>query len=92
MTEQTEVYTIVITGADTDRGCFPDPCATGSYLSLSCASAAFSHLVEEKKRTLDGRYDKEERDDYHWEMYQDGYGAACFLRIDIIPSELCFAP
>lgn len=85
---QVKVYTIVSTGADADRGFFPDPSTRGSYLSLKRAREELERLVIEEKDELDDRYDKEDRGEDYWEMYQDGYAAALFSRLDILSSEL----
>lgn len=85
---QIMVYTIVSTGADADRGFFPDPSTRGSYLSLVLAREELERLIIEEKDELDDRYDKEERGEDHWEMFQDGYAAALFSRLEILSSEL----
>lgn len=85
---QITVYTIVSTGVDADRGFFPDPSTRGSYLSLERAREELERLIAEEKEELDDRYDKEERGEDHWEMFQDGYAAALFSRLEILTSEL----
>ncbi len=85
---QVMVYTIVSTGADADRGFFPDPSTRGSYLSLERAREELERLIIEEKDELDDRYDKEDRGEDYWEMFQDGYAAALFSRLDILTSEL----
>lgn len=85
---QIMVYTIVSTGADADRGFFPAPSTRGSYLSLVLAREELERLIIEEKDELDDRYDKEERGEDYWEMFQDGYAAALFSRLEILPSEL----
>lgn len=82
------IYTIVLTGIDTDRGLFPDPSAAGSYLSLDRARAELERLISEKKETLDGRYDCEERGEDSWEAYMDGYAAALCTRVEILTSQI----
>ncbi len=86
---QTMVYTIVSTGVDADRGFFPDPSTRGSYLSLVRAREELERLVIEEKDELDDRYDKEDRGEDYWEMFQNGYAAALFSRLEILSSELC---
>lgn len=85
-----EIYTIVITGVDADRGSFPDPIIHGSYASKEIANEVMDDLIVSEKESLDDRYNREERDEYHWEMYADGYAAACFVRIDILESRFHF--
>ena len=81
-------YTIVQAGADVDHGFFPDPFTWGCYLSLDLAREKRAELIAQEKKTLSGRYDKEERTDDCWEAYEDGYAAACFVRIEILSSEI----
>lgn len=85
---QITIYTIVSTGADADRGFFPDPSTRGSYLSPVRAREELERLIIEEKDELDDRYDKEERGEDYWEMFQDGYAAALFSRLEILSSEL----
>lgn len=82
------VYTIIRTGVDVDHGSFPGPSAEGSFFSLLRAKKELQRLVCAEKEDLDGRYDYEELDEDHWEMYQDGNAAALFVRLEIVPSEL----
>lgn len=82
-------YTIIKTGADADRACFPDPEVKGCYLSLACARAEFARLVDAEKQALDERYNSIDDGEDYWEAYQDGYASLCFSRIDLLTSELC---
>lgn len=86
--EDAAVYTIVRTGADADRGYFPQPQAEGSYLSLRRARLELYRLIQAEKEKLDGRYDSEERDEDYWEACQKDYAAALFSRFEILRSEL----
>lgn len=82
------VYTIIRTGVDVDHGSFPGALAEGSFFSLLRAKKELQRLVCAEKEDLDGRYDCEELNEDHWEMYQDGNAAALFVRLEIVPSEL----
>ena len=82
------VYIIICTAVDADRGLFPEPEIRGCYLRLSEAQEEMKRLAEEEKAELDGRYDCEEQDDTHWTMFQDGYAAGLFFRIEILTSVL----
>ena len=87
-----EIFTIIRTAADADKGLFPAPSTEGSYLSHTSANAAMWALVEEEKETHDFHcsdedYEEEYGDDF-WEAYERGYAAANFLRFDILRSEL----
>ncbi len=82
------VYTIVQTAMNTDKGFFPDPFSWGSYLSLDQARECLTELVEAAKKDLSDRYNKEDTSDDHWEAYEDGCAAGCFIRIEILTSKL----
>lgn len=86
------VYTIVRTGVDVDRGSFPGPAAEGSFFSPLRARKELQRLVCAEKEELDDRYDCEDQDEDHWEMYQDGNAAALFVRLEILPSKLTLTP
>lgn len=85
---ETEIYTIVSTGVDINRGDFPEPQAEGSFLDLQKARDKLNRLIEKKKKELDKRYDREERTEDCWETYMDGYPSALFSRIEILTSYL----
>ncbi|WP_326975327.1 hypothetical protein [Caproicibacter sp. BJN0012] len=89
MPKPREIYTVVTTSADADQGCFQEPTPAGSYFSFQGAQAELARLIEEEKETLDtARYDTEEWNDTVWYAYQEGYAAACFVRIEVITSLL----
>lgn len=83
-----EIYTIVMTSANADHGLFQNPTPNGSFLSFDKAKRRLEELIAEEKSSLDSRYDTEERENTAWEMYEDGYAAACFVRIEIVTSEI----
>ena len=37
---------------------------------------------------MNSRYDTENHEETVWEMYEDGYAAGCFIRIEIVESEI----
>lgn len=82
------IYTIVQTAVDVDGGLFSDPVALGSYLSINQARKRLRELIAEEKETLSSRYDTENLSDDCWEAYEDGSAASCFIRIEILTSEL----
>lgn len=82
------VYIIITTSANADKGFFQDPTPCGCYLSPERAQARFEELIAEEKKNLCSRYDTENREEALWEMYENGYAAACFVRIEIIESEI----
>ena len=82
------VYTIVYAAADSDKGGYPISEARGSYLSLAFAREELERQITAEKAELDDRYDCEERNGDYWEMYQDGYAAAAYSRLQILATTL----
>ncbi len=82
------IYTIVATGADADRGFFPDPEVRGSYRSIEAARTELAQQIKRERLELDDRYDEINEGEDYWEAYQDGYAAALFSRIEILSSTL----
>ena len=64
----------------------------GSFLDIETARAELRRLVEKEKEEMEIHFDeelyREEYDDDFWEAYQEGYAAAWFSRLEILPSEL----
>ncbi len=86
--QRVQLYTIIRSGADADRGIFTDPYPEGSYFFHERARDELARLVEEELKTLSESYDKIEEGDDFWEAYEDGYAAAHFTRLEIVTSEL----
>lgn len=86
--QKKEIHTIVMTSANADQGLFQDPKPNGSYLSFEKALHRFEELIAEEKSNLNSRYDTENREKTVWEMYEDGYAAARFVRLEIVTSEI----
>lgn len=83
-----KIYTIIMTSANADHGLFQDPTPNGSFLSFEKAQHRFEELIAEEKASPNSRYNTENREETVWEMYEDGYAAACFVRIEIVTSEI----
>ena len=83
-----EIHTIVMTAANADTGLFQTPTPYGSFLSYQRALEHLDKLIAKEKKNLNSRYDAEERDEASWEMYDNGEAAACFVRIEVITTEI----
>ncbi len=83
-----QIYTIVRTAIDEDRGFLPDPAIEGSYCSRTRALTNLERLIKAEKEELDERYNCENRGEDFWEMYSDGYYSSLFSRIEVLASEL----
>ena len=82
------VYTIIQTAVDIDGGSFPTPVTHGTYLSIDRAREHLADLIAEEQKTLSSRYDTKDLTEDSWEAYESGYAASCFVRIEILSSEL----
>lgn len=85
------LQTIIQTAVDVDKCIFDPPTTIGSFLTLERAVSELEELIPMARKKLDDRYDMESRDTRYWEAYQDGYAASCFLRLDIVPTEMTFS-
>ena len=84
-----KIYVIVHSGCDADRGIFTDPFVEGAFSEELEAAEELERLISEEKERLDlSRFDTEEQDETHWEIYADGYAAALFSRLEIVETEL----
>ena len=79
--EMITVYTIVhLTPQKTEgRGC---------YQTLAAAREELKKQIEAEQEVVPTDYDCEELGDDYWERYQDGYAAAAFSRLEIVPTML----
>jgi len=82
------IYILLYIATDADKCYFQDPEILGCYLSLQDAQKSLENLSAQIKDEMDERYDQEERDETCWLMYQEGYAAACYSRLEILTSEL----
>lgn len=83
-----EIHTIITTAANSYMGFFQDPTACGTFFSLARAQERFGALIAKEMETLNSRFDTEEVAEGLWTMYEDGSASACFVRIEILSSEI----
>lgn len=86
--EERQIYSVVHTAVDNERGYYPDPEIKGSFWSLEAAREEMEKLIVLEEDELDSRYDTRERKTDVWEAYQNGCAVVCFSRIEIISSVL----
>ncbi len=86
--QRVQLYTIIRSGADADRGIFVDFSPEGSYFSRERAREELARLVEEEVKTLGESYDTIDEGEDYWEACEEGYAAAHFTRLEIVTSEL----
>ena len=60
----------------------------GSYQTLDVARKELEKQISVEKKLIPADYDCEEQGENFWEMYQDGYAAAAFSRLEIVPAML----
>jgi len=83
-----QIYTIIRSGADADRGIFTNPYPECSFLSHERAREELARLIEEEKDKLNESLDTIDEGEDYWEASEDGYAAAHFTRLEIVASEL----
>ena len=83
-----QLYTIIRSGDDADRGIFTNPYSEGSFFSRERAIERLAQLVEEEKAGLSEHLDCIEDGEDFWGAYEEGYAAAHFVRLEIVTSEL----
>ena len=60
----------------------------GSYQTLAAARKELEKQISAEKELIPADYDCEEKGEDFWEMYQDGYAAAAYSRLEIVPAML----
>ena len=60
----------------------------GSYQTLSAARRELEKQIQAEKKSAPAGYDCEEYGEDFWEVYQDGFAAAAFSRLEIVPAML----
>lgn len=83
------IYTIIHAASNTEDGRFCISKARGSYLSLAAARRELKKQITAERKLLPREYDCEEYGEDFWEMYQDGFAAAAYSRLEIVPAMLC---
>ena len=82
------IYTILYVSSDAEEGEFIVSKSTGAYLTLDAARKELARQIEAKKESIPDNYDCEERGDNYWTMYQDGFAAAAYSKLEIVPTTL----
>ena len=60
----------------------------GSYQTLDAAREELKKQILAEKNVVSADYDCEEQGEDFWEVYQDGFAAAAFSRLEIVPAML----
>lgn len=82
------IYTILYVSSDTEDGDFIVSKSTGAYLTLDAARKELAKQIAARKEAIPANYDCEERGDNFWTMYQDGFAAAAYSKLEIVPTTL----
>ena len=88
LSENTKIYTIVHSTSTTEDGSFVASKSRGSYLSLAAARRELEKQIEAERKEAPGDYDCEEQGKDYWMRYQDGFAAAAYTRLEIVPTIL----
>ena len=60
----------------------------GSYQTLAAARTELEKQISAEKKLISTDYDCEEYGEDFWEVYQDGFAAAAYSRLEIVPAML----
>lgn len=60
----------------------------GSYQTLGAARKELERQIQEEKKVVPADYDCEDQGEDFWMRYQDGFAAAAYSRLEIIPAML----
>lgn len=80
-TEMITIYTIIHATPQQMVG-------RGSYQTLAAARKELKRQIRVEREVVPVDYDCEEQGEDFWERYQDGYAAAAFSRLEIVPAML----
>lgn len=86
--QTTTIYTIIHAASNAENGCFAVSTARGSFLSLAAARREFEKQIAQERQLIPSDYDCEERSENFWTMYQDGFAAAAYSKLEIVPTIL----
>lgn len=86
--QETTVYTIIHAASNSENGCFAVSKARGSFLSLAAARKELERQIAAEKVLLPADYDCEEQGEDFWMRYQDGFAAAAYSKLEIVPTTL----
>lgn len=79
--EMITIYTIVHSTPQQMAG-------RGSYQTLTAARRELEKQIQAEKKVVPAEYDCEEQGEDFWEVYQDGFAAAAYTRLEIVPAML----
>ena len=60
----------------------------GSYQTLGAARKELERQIQEEKKVVPADYDCEDQGEDFWMRYQDGFAAAAYSRLEIVPAML----
>lgn len=82
------IFTIITTSADVHQGFLQSPTPDSSFFSFEKAKERMEKLVKEEKNICNSRCNTEEISEGLWYVYEEGYANDCFIRIEILESEI----
>ncbi|MBR2895031.1 MAG: hypothetical protein IKC03_05160 [Oscillospiraceae bacterium] len=82
------IYTIIHAASSAENGMVICSTARGSYLSLAAARRELKKQITAERKLIPEDYDCEESGEDFWEVYQDGFAAAAYSRLEIVPAML----
>ena len=86
--EMITIYTIIHTSSESQNGQIAAIEGRGSYQTLDDARSELEKQIAAEKHLIPMEYDCEEQGEDYWMRYQDGFAAAAFSRLEIVPAVL----
>ena len=86
--ENATLYIILHSASTGGEGNFTVTKSRGLYPSLATARRELRKLVETESKMTPLEYDCEDQGEDYWMKYQDGFAAAAYTRLEIVPTTL----
>lgn len=86
--ENAILYIILYSASTVKEDNFTVTKSRGLYPSLAAARRELEKQIEAERKVTPMDYDCEDQDEDYWMRYQDGFAAAAYTRLEIIPATL----
>ena len=86
--ENATLYIIIYSTATMEGSNFAMTKSRGLYPSLATARRELKKQIEAERKETPMEYDCEDQGEDFWMRYQDGFAAAAYTRLEIIPATL----
>ena len=86
--ENATLYLIIYSAATIEGSDFAMTKSRGLYPSLAAARSELEKQIEAERKVTPVELDCEDQGEDFWVRYQDGFAAAAYTRLEIIPATL----